>query len=80
MSRAAPPRECPWWWSAAATRTASTPARKSHYSVQRGETLSSISRKFQCSTRTLAAANGIRAPRYNIRPGQQLKLEGCSAS
>jgi membrane-bound lytic murein transglycosylase D len=50
------------------------------YSVQRGETLSSIARKFQCSTRSLARANGIKAPRYNIRPGQALKLEGCRTS
>jgi hypothetical protein len=25
----------------------------------------------------LAQANEIRKPRYNIRPGQRLKLEGC---
>ena len=50
------------------------------YSVQRGETLSSIARKFQCSTQSLARANGIKAPRYNIRPGQALKLEGCRTS
>ena len=49
------------------------------YSVQRGETLSSIARKFQCSTGNLAQANGIKAPRYAIRPGQKLKLSGCSA-
>jgi len=48
--------------------------------VQRGETLSSIARKFQCSTQSLARANGIKAPRYDIRPGQALKLEGCRAS
>ncbi|TAK38156.1 MAG: LysM peptidoglycan-binding domain-containing protein [Lysobacteraceae bacterium] len=56
---------------------ASAPQR---YSVQRGETLSSIARKFQCSTQSLARANGIKAPRYDIRPGQALKLEGCRAS
>ena len=28
----------------------------------------------------LARANGIKAPRYNIRPGQALKLEGCRTS
>jgi membrane-bound lytic murein transglycosylase D len=50
------------------------------YSVQRGETLSSIARKFQCSTQALARANGIKAPRYSIRPGQALKLEGCRAA
>jgi membrane-bound lytic murein transglycosylase D len=45
--------------------------------VQRGETLTSIARKFQCSTGDLAEANKIKAPRYAIRPGQRLKLEGC---
>ena len=64
---------------AAATPVAASAPRRTHYSVQRGETLSSISRKFQCSTRTLARANGVKAPRYNIRPGQELRLEGCTA-
>jgi membrane-bound lytic murein transglycosylase D len=47
------------------------------YRVQGGETLTSIARKFQCTVRGLADANGIKAPRYRIRPGQALKLEGC---
>jgi membrane-bound lytic murein transglycosylase D len=53
------------------------PVQPRHYSVQRGETLTSIARKFQCSTGDLAKANKIKAPRYAIRPGQRLKLEGC---
>jgi membrane-bound lytic murein transglycosylase D len=53
------------------------PVQSRHYSVQRGETLTSIARKFQCSTGDLAEANKIKAPRYAIRPGQRLKLEGC---
>jgi membrane-bound lytic murein transglycosylase D len=52
-------------------------ARMRNYSVQRGETLTSIARKFQCDTGDLAQANGIKAPRFAIRPGQRLKLEGC---
>jgi membrane-bound lytic murein transglycosylase D len=56
------------------------PATPRHYSVQRGETLTSIARKFQCSTGDLAEANNVRAPRYAIRPGQRLKLEGCRAA
>jgi membrane-bound lytic murein transglycosylase D len=52
-------------------------ARPSHYSVQRGETLSSIARKFQCTASDLAHSNKIKGPRYAIRPGQRLKLEGC---
>lgn len=47
------------------------------YPVQRGETLYSIAGKFQCDVATLASANDIRGPRYAIRPGQVLKLEGC---
>ncbi len=47
------------------------------YRVQGGETLTSIARKFQCDMKMLAEANEIKRPRYNIRPGQRLKLEGC---
>ena len=49
----------------------------SHYRVQGGETLTSIAGKFKCDTKQLARANGIKAPRFNIRPGQRLKLESC---
>jgi membrane-bound lytic murein transglycosylase D len=57
---------------------ASAPAsRPSHYAVQRGETLSSIARKFQCSAGDLAQGNKIKGPRYAIRPGQRLTLENC---
>jgi membrane-bound lytic murein transglycosylase D len=61
-------------------RVASAPKQPTHYSVQRGETLSSIARKFQCNAGDLARANSIRAPRYSIRPGQKLSLKGCDAS
>ena len=47
------------------------------YAVQSGETLTSIARKFQCDIGELAKANAIGAPRFAIRPGQQLKLDGC---
>ncbi|MFC7301583.1 transglycosylase SLT domain-containing protein [Cognatiluteimonas weifangensis] len=66
--------------TAAATTSASgrpAPMQPRRYSVQRGETLTAIARKFQCSTGELARANDIKAPRYAIRPGQRLKLEGC---
>ncbi len=52
-------------------------ADRRHYSVQRGETLTSIAEKFQCDTGDLAEANKIKGPRYAIRPGQRLKLSGC---
>jgi membrane-bound lytic murein transglycosylase D len=54
-----------------------TKARHHNYAVQRGETLTSIAEKFQCDTGDLAQANGIKGPRYAIRPGQRLKLSGC---
>ena len=58
-------------------RPAPGPLRRRNYSVQRGETLTSIAEKFQCATSDLAEANDIKGPRYAIRPGQRLKLEGC---
>ena len=54
------------------------PARLRNYNVQRGETLTSIAEKFRCDTGDLAEANGIKPPRYAIRPGQRLKLQGCA--
>lgn len=73
--------------ASAATPAASAPARpaarpapraaeKTHR-VARGETLSSISRRYQCDLRALASANALKAPAYSIRPGQSLRLTGC---
>jgi membrane-bound lytic murein transglycosylase D len=45
--------------------------------VRRGETLTQVAQQYQCDMRALAKANGIKAPRYMVRPGQKLKLEGC---
>ena len=53
------------------------PAKPKTYKVQRGETLSSIARKFGCELRDVAKANKLKAPKYAIKPGQSLKLEGC---
>jgi membrane-bound lytic murein transglycosylase D len=53
------------------------PAKPRNYSVQRGETLTSIAQKFQCDTGELAKANDIKGPRFAIRPGQRLKLAVC---
>jgi len=52
-------------------------ARVRDYRVQGGETLTSIARKFQCDVSSLAKANGVTAPRYAIKPGQRLELQGC---
>ena len=53
------------------------PVATREYSVQNGETLTSIARKFQCDVAVLAKANDIAAPRFAIRPRQKLRLEGC---
>ena len=64
--------------AAAATLTPpAAPARPSSYKVQRGETLTSISRKFGCDLSDFAKANNLKAPKYAIQPGQSLKLDGC---
>jgi membrane-bound lytic murein transglycosylase D len=48
------------------------------YTVRKGDTLASIARSRRCpSPQTLARANGISAPKYLIRPGQRLSLQGC---
>ncbi len=58
--------------------TAAAVKRKSReHRVERGDTLLSISRRYTCEVDDLAKANKLKAPRYNIRPGQRLKLEGC---
>jgi membrane-bound lytic murein transglycosylase D len=49
--------------------------------VRRGETLSSIARRYRCGDpRVIAVANGVRPPRYPIRAGQRLAIPPCSAS
>jgi len=55
-----------------------SPARIRTHQVRKGETLGGIARQHRCNVRTLASANNIRAPRYLLRVGQRLRLEGCS--
>jgi membrane-bound lytic murein transglycosylase D len=51
----------------------------SDYVVRSGDTLASISRRHRCrSPQALAQANNVAAPKYLIRPGQKLRLQGCS--
>jgi membrane-bound lytic murein transglycosylase D len=38
----------------------------------------SIAQQYACDTGALARANELEAPRYAIRAGQRLKLEGCA--
>ena len=53
------------------------PAKPKTYQVQRGENLTGIARKFECNLGDFAKANKLKAPKYAIRPGQTLKLDGC---
>ena len=63
--------------AAAAPAPARTPAPPREHRVARGETLAGIARRYGCEARTLARANGLKAPAYAIRAGQRLRLEGC---
>jgi membrane-bound lytic murein transglycosylase D len=47
------------------------------YTVRSGDTLQGIARAQRCSVRAIASANGLRAPRYLLRVGQVLRIEGC---
>lgn len=47
------------------------------YRVGKGDTLSSIARRHGCELKSLARANGVKAPAYTLRMGQQLRLDGC---
>ncbi|MFZ2752705.1 MAG: transglycosylase SLT domain-containing protein [Lysobacteraceae bacterium] len=53
------------------------PKAARQHKVERGDTLVSIARKYSCDLGDLAKANGIKGPRYTVRPGQRLKLQGC---
>lgn len=63
--------------AAAAHRHLGSAAVTTVYTVRRGDTLATIARRHHCSPQSLAAANGIRAPRYLIKPGQELRLSAC---
>ena len=63
--------------SAAAERATPGPRKPRDHRVERGDTLAAIARKYECDTAELAKANKLKKPRYAIRPGQRLKLEGC---
>ncbi|HCR37284.1 MAG TPA: hypothetical protein DIU37_03950, partial [Opitutae bacterium] len=53
-------------------------ASEAHYTVQRGDTLSSISHRYHVSVRSLKQANGLTSDR--IRVGQTLSIPGSVAS
>ncbi len=61
-----------------APAASNAPAQRTH-TVRRGETLAAIARKYGCgNAKGLARANGLKAPRFTIRPGQRITLTGCS--
>lgn len=62
---------------APANPVAVKPKTPETHKVARSETLVSIAQKYQCDTKSLAKANGLKAPRYALKAGQRLKLEGC---
>jgi len=59
---------------AAVARRAAAPA---NYVVRRGDSLQAIAKARRCNVGALAAANGIKKPKYVIRVGQRIKLTGC---
>ncbi len=49
------------------------------YVVKKGDSLAAIARKTgHCGVRDLAERNGLRAPRYAIKPGQTLRIPACA--
>lgn len=55
----------------------SKPAKPKTYKVKRGDVLGGIANRFQCDLDRLAKANKLKAPKYALKQGQVLKLEGC---
>ncbi len=48
------------------------------YKIKQGDSLSTISRKFKCSSRReIAQLNALKAPRYLINAGKKLKVPKC---
>jgi membrane-bound lytic murein transglycosylase D len=47
------------------------------HKVGRGDTLASIARRYACDIDDLAKANRIKGPRYDVKQGQRLRLQGC---
>ncbi|GAA4864086.1 transglycosylase SLT domain-containing protein [Luteimonas vadosa] len=61
-----------------ATGVPTPPGQPRVHRVSRGDTLVSIARQYACDAGALARANGLEGPRYAIRSGQRLRLEGCA--
>jgi membrane-bound lytic murein transglycosylase D len=61
----------------APTPSSGSSSKKKSHRVQRGDSLAAIARQHSCDFVELAKANRVKAPDYEIRPGQTLKLTGC---
>jgi len=64
--------------AAPANNVAVKPKKAGTHRVAKNETLVAIAQKYQCDTKVLAKANGLKAPRYALKAGQRLRLEGCT--
>lgn len=53
------------------------PPKVKTYVVRKGDSLAMIARRSGCALKDIASANGLRAPRYAVKPGQTLKLVDC---
>ena len=62
---------------ATAPSPAPAAAKVRNHKVAKGETLGRIAQRYGCDLKALARANGLKAPGYSVRVGQQLRLEGC---
>lgn len=63
--------------AAAVVKAPAKPVKTKTYKVKKGDTLGAIVRKFDCELGDLAKANKLKKPSYALKPGQELKLEGC---
>ncbi|KRG68910.1 transglycosylase SLT domain-containing protein [Pseudoxanthomonas dokdonensis] len=73
-----PPPGVPTTVATGAPKPVEPKARQARdYRIARGDTLGKVAQRYQCDLKTLARANGIKAPRYNVQPGQTIKLESC---
>lgn len=65
------------WQPPGMAAVVSKAAAATRYMVRRGDSLHAIARRTGCTVKQLATANGLKSPRYMIRPGQTLQLVGC---
>jgi membrane-bound lytic murein transglycosylase D len=74
---AAKPQQAPKAQEKPAQEKKPKPKPVGQHKVGRGDTLASIARKYDCEVPELAKANGLKGPRYSVKLGQRIKLQGC---